>query len=228
MTDTNTSNVLEVAARAERGKNACRRIRAAGRVPGNVYGMNLSAFAISVDPRRVEEFLHLGSGRNTIFTLSSSESKETRKVMIRELQRDPVTERLRHVDFVRVDPDKTVEIKVPVRLVGIPEGVKSEGGILDFVHREIAVSCLPASIPEHLDVEVSELNIGQHVSVKDVRTEGEFEILDDDETIIAVVAAPRAEAEPVVADDEEVVAVEGEAAEDETAKEGESEEKAGE
>ena len=235
MTDTNNSNVLEVAARSETGKNACRRIRAVGQVPGNVYGMDLPAFAITMDPRQIEDFLRVGSGRNTIFTLSASGGKETREVMIRELQRDPITERLWHVDFVRVDPKMTVRINVPVHLLGTPEGVKSEGGLIDFVHRTVAVSCLPSSIPEHFEVDVSELHIGQHVSVKDLEARGDFEILDDGEMIIAVVAAPRAEAEPAAEEEAEAEAEgeEGEAAEGEPeaikkGKRGEPEETAGE
>lgn len=225
-----SSNVLEVAARSERGKNACRRIRAAGAVPANVYGMDLPAFAVTLDPRRVEDYLRVGSGRNTIFTLSASGGTETREVMIRELQRDPITERLWHIDFVRVDPSKVVQVDVPVALVGTPEGVKSEGGLIDFVQREVAVSCLPTSIPEHLEVDVSELHIGQNVSVKDLKTGDDVEILVDPETIIAVVAAPRAEVEPAAAEAEEEAEVEAEAAEGEpeVAKKGKEEEESGE
>jgi large subunit ribosomal protein L25 len=160
--------VVSVDPRDQRGKNAARRLRAHGKVPGNVYGMSLDPFAVAVDARRVEEILRLGSGRNTIFTLSLGDTKQSRAVMLRELQRDPVSERLVHVDFLRVDPTKTVNVQIPVRLVGIPEGVKTEGGVLDFVHRQVEVSCLPSSIPEHLDVDISHLHINQNISVKEL------------------------------------------------------------
>ena len=216
--------VVSVDPRDYRGKNACRRLRTTGMVPGNVYGMNLDSFAVAVEARRVEEILRLGSGRNTIFTLSLGEGEESRAVMLRELQRDPVSERLVHVDFLRVDPKKTVQVRIPVRLVGTPEGVKNEGGVIDFVHRLVEVACMPSSIPEHLDVDVSHLHNNQNVAVKDLQTEAGVEILDDPETILAVVAAPRVEVEetPELEEGVEEAAtdVEGEAKPEESKEEG--------
>lgn len=195
--------VVSVDARDHRGKNACRRLRSTGKVPGNVYGMNLDAYAVAVEARRVEEILRLGSGRNTIFTLSLGDGKHSRAVMLRELQRDPVSERLVHVDFLRVDPKKTVHVRIPVRLIGTPEGVKNEAGVIDFVHRQVEVSCLPSAIPEHLDVDVSHLHNNQNVAVRELRLEEGVEILDDPDTILAVVAAPRVEVEEVPEAEEE-------------------------
>jgi large subunit ribosomal protein L25 len=194
---------VQVEARNDRGKNASRRIRAAGKIPGNVYGMDLAPFAVAVDPRRVEEVLGLSSGRNTIFSLSLAGGKENRDVMLRELQRDPVTERLIHVDFLRVDPDKRMHVSIPVRLQGVAEGVKNEGGILDFVQRTVEVSCLPADIPEHLDVDISGLHLNQNVAVKQLDVGEEFDILDDPETILAVVVPTRVVEEAVPAEAEE-------------------------
>ena len=219
--------VVSVDSREFRGKNSCRRLRTGGKVPGNVYGMNLGSFAVSVEARRIEEILRLGSGRNTIFTLSLGDGKQNRAVMLRELQRDPVSERLVHVDFLRVDPDKTVQVQVPVRLVGIPEGVKNEGGIVDFVHRQVLVACLPSAIPEHLDIDISHLHINQNIAVKELGIAEGVEILDDPETILAVVASPRVEAEetPEVEEGAEEAAAEGEA--DAEAKPEESKEEGG-
>lgn len=210
--------VIPVTARTDRGKNASRRLRAAGMVPGNVYGMTLDPYAVAVDPRRIEEILHLGSGRNTIFRLSLGEGKQSRAVMLRELQRDPVRETLVHVDFLRVDETKPVEVSVPVHLVGMPFGVKNEGGVVDFVHRTVEISCLPSAIPEHFDVDISALHLNQHVAVKDIAAGEGIEVLDDPETILAVVAPPRVEeaapaegAEPGVAAPAEGAAVAAEA-----------------
>jgi large subunit ribosomal protein L25 len=214
--------VVEVDPRSERGKNACRRLRRAGKVPGNVYGLSKEPFAVAVDPRRIEELLRLESGRNTIFTLSAVGGKERREVMVRELQRDPVTELLLHIDFVRFDPDKRLQVAVPVRLVGTATGVKNEGGVVDFVHREVLVSCLPAQIPEHFDVDISELHIGQSVAVRDIPLVENVEILADSEMILAVVAAPRKEEEPVAVEAAEEVAEQPEA--EETGKETKTEE----
>jgi len=206
--------VVSVNSREDRGKNFCRRLRKGGKVPGNVYGMNLDSFAVSVEGRRVEEILRLGSGRNTIITLSLGDGKDSRAVMLRELQRDPVSERLVHVDFLRVDTTKTVHVQVPIHLVGTPEGVKIDGGVVDFVHRQVEVACLPSAIPDHLEVDISHLLINQNIAVKELVTGEGVEILDPPETILAVVASPRVETEETPTAEE---GVEGE----ETAEEGE-------
>ena len=207
MPSTSKNVVVEVEPRSDMGKNACRRMRYKGRVPANVYGLDLDPFAVSVDPLRVEEVLRLGTGRNTIFRLSTAGEGQSRQVMLRELQRDPLSEKLIHIDFVRVDPTKRIHVNVPVQLIGLAEGVKNEGGILDFVHRSVAVSSLPDSIPEHLDVDITHLHIGQNVSVKDLGDVEGVEFIDDPGTILAVVSAPRAEeAAEEVAEDEEAAA----------------------
>jgi len=193
MPSTSKNVVVAVEPRSDRGKNACRRLRRAGKVPANVYGLEIDPFAVSVDPIRVEEVLRLATGRNTIFRLSMSGADESRQVMLREMQRDPLSEKLVHIDFVRVDPTKRIQVNVPVRLLGLAEGVKNEGGILDFVHRSVAVSSLPDAIPEHLDVDVSNLHIGQNVSVKDLSAVADVEFLDDPGTILAVISAPKVE-----------------------------------
>jgi large subunit ribosomal protein L25 len=190
--------VLEVEARADRGKNACRRIRASGRVPGNVYGLDRPPFMVAVDPRRIEELLRRGSGRNTVFTLRLVGQDSKRDAMIRELQRDPLTDRPVHVDFVRIDATKAVHVRVPIRLLGLATGVKNEGGILDFVHREVEVECLPGLIPEHLDVDVSELHLNQHATFSDLVAPEGVRVLGDPGEIIAVVSTPKAEEEPAV------------------------------
>lgn len=184
---------VEVETRKDTGKNACRRMRAAGRIPANVYGLGVAPYAVAVDPRRVEDVLKTGSGRNTIFRLSLAGAKETRDVMLREMQRDPVSERLIHVDFVRVDPTKPVTVSVPVQLDGLAYGVKNESGILDFVQRSVQVSCLPLLIPDKLVIDISELHLNQHVAVKDIVVDEGITVTDDPSAIIAVVVASRAE-----------------------------------
>jgi len=216
--------VLEVESRTETGGSACGRMRRAGRVPGNVYGLDRPAFKVSVSPRRLDEVLRLGSGVNTVFQLSLLGENKTREAMIKELQRDPVTEYPIHVDFIRVDPTKTIQVSVPIHLVGTPDGVKNEGGIVDFVNRVIHVECLPTQIPESLDVDVSALHINQHVSVSDLEIPGDLNVLDDPEQILAVVVAPRVEEEVVAEEEETAEPVEGE--EPEVAKKGKEAEEA--
>ena len=215
---------LEVESRELLGKGPNGRLRAAGRVPANVYGLGLKSFAISVEPRRVEELLRSASGRNTILTLAMKDAGESRQVMIREIQRDPVHEGLRHVDFVRVDAKVKMQVRVPVNLLGTPAGVKNEGGLIDFIHREVLVNCLPSAIPEHLDGDIAELHIGQQLTVKDLQLGPEVEMLDDPDMVLVVISQPKAEEEPVEAEEEDIAAVpaEGEAAAEPAPEDGDS------
>lgn len=208
MTKSDKAIVVEVEARTETGKNANRRLRATNRIPCNVYGLRADPFSASVAPKRIEELLR-EAGRNAMVTLALPGAKDTRAVMIRELQRDPVSERLLHVDFVRLDLSKPVRLDVPVHVQGTATGVKNEGGILDFVQRTISVSCLPADIPEGFDIDVSELHVGQHLSVSDIEFSDKFEVHDLPDTILVTVAAPKAEEEPEPTE-EELAAAEGE------------------
>ena len=162
---TSKNIMLEVEPRETTGSTAGRRMRRHGQVPGNVYGLDRPPFKVSVNPRRIDELLRLGSGVNTVFRLTLAGENKTREAMIKELQRDPVTGLPVHIDFIRVDPTKLVQVRVPVHLLGTPEGVKNEAGVVDFVNRVVHVECLPTHIPEHFDVDVSELHINQHVSV---------------------------------------------------------------
>jgi large subunit ribosomal protein L25 len=210
----NKNIVVEVAERSEHGKNASRRLRKGGGVPGVVYGLDRPPFSVGVAARKIEEVLGLESGRNTIFTLALAGQDRSRAVMIKALQRHPVTERLVHVDFVRVDLARSVRVSVPIRLSGIAEGVKNEGGLLEFILRQIEVECLPADIPEHLDLDVTGLHLNQHLAVKDLPPRERVTVLEDADSIICVVAVPKEEAAPVV---EEVAA---ETAEPEVIKKG--------
>ncbi len=118
MADTATKNiVLEVESRSETGSNAARRMRAKGKIPGNVYGLDRAPFKVAFSPRRIDEVLRLGSGVNTVFQLTLVGEERTREAMIKELQRDPVSGYPIHVDFIRIDPTKKVQIGVPVTAI---------------------------------------------------------------------------------------------------------------
>src|SRR5437867_4448537 len=191
-----TELIVEVQPRQDIGKNESRRLRAAGRVPGVVYGGDRPVVPIVVEQRRVLEILRSESGENTLFTLQLEGTDSRRIVMIRDYQRDPVKGKLLHVDFVRVDLTKEIEVKVPVHVSGIPAGVKTEGGILEHVVREVLVSCLPADIPGSLTIEASEVHVGQHLSVRDILVPEKVKILDDPDQTVLVVAMPKVEAAP--------------------------------
>jgi len=213
-----TNTVVEVIRREEIGKNESRRLRAKGQVPGVVYGGDRDPVPISVDPRRLLDILRSETGENSLFTLKLGGTDSTRVVMIRDYQRDPVKGRLLHVDFVRIDLAKQIEVKVPVHVLGTPVGVKLEGGIVDHVIREVSVSCLPADIPGALTIDASEVHVGQHLSVRDIKISDNIRILDDPDQTVLVVALPKAEeVAPAAA---EAAAVEAVPAEPEVIKKG--------
>src|SRR5262245_39398468 len=211
--------LVEVQPRSDTGKNESRRLRAAGRVPGVVYGGDRPVVPIVVDQRRVLDILRSETGENTLFTLQLEGTDSKRVVMIRDYPRDPVKGKLLHVDFVRVDLSRTIEVQVPVHVVGTPVGVKLEGGLMDHVIREVSVSCLPGDIPEALELDASEVHVGQHLSVRDIKVTDKIKILDDPDQTVLVIALPKAEEVPVAAP-VEGAPVEGAPAEPEVIKKG--------
>src|ERR1700727_3772667 len=156
-----TSNIEAVAANPREGKfnkNAARRVRAAGKIPAVVYGAGQDAVAVTVDPRIITKILHSDSGHNTIFDLDVTGASVV-KAMIVDWQREPIKGNLLHSDFKRIAMDKAMRVSVPIQLVGVPAGVKTQGGILEHVLREVEIECLPSDIPSHLDVDVTGLEL---------------------------------------------------------------------
>jgi large subunit ribosomal protein L25 len=171
--------VLEATSRDSFGKNEARRTRRDGRVPAVIYGAageggSREATAIAVDPRALLKILHSESGANTLISLKLAGAGDAR-VLIKEYQLDPVTHAVLHADFYRVRMDRTIHVTIPVTVIGEPKGVKQQGGILEFIRREIEVECLPADIPEHVEVDVSELMLHQGVRVRDIATDPKVE-----------------------------------------------------
>lgn len=212
------TEVMEVQARQDRGTNANRRLRSEGMLPAIVYGMGLDPFPVAVAERSVEEILDTEAGRNSIFTLSlaGADGDNSRAVMIKDLQRDPVSERLLHVDFVRVDLDKTVQVQVPIHVVGVAFGVRNEGALMDFILREVTVECLPGDIPERFEVDVTDLHLNQQAHVSDLTVGERVKLLDDPKTTLVSIVPPKAAA--LAVEEEEAAEAEAEA---EAAEEGE-------
>ncbi|MEW5805902.1 MAG: 50S ribosomal protein L25 [Acidobacteriota bacterium] len=198
--------VLNVEPREEIGKNASVRLRKRGLIPAILYGMGQQAVPISVDPKKLLEILTSDTGENTIFSIQVSGREDKNTVMIKDYQRDPVHENIIHADFIKIDLREAIEVDVPLQLVGVPLGVKQQGGILDFIVREVRVSCFPADIPEKIDVDVSQLLIGQHLSISSIAIPDKVKILDEPEQTIVVVSAPKIEevAAPAAAPVEEM------------------------
>jgi large subunit ribosomal protein L25 len=208
---------ITVEKRQSRGKNEARRTRMAGKIPAVVYGAGKDTVPITVNVRSLADAFRGGAGENAIFLLKLGDTGETRHAMIREFQRDPVSRRPVHLDFVRVLMDTKIRVRVPVEVVGIARGVKTDAGILDFVTREIEIECLPGNIPEHLPLDVTELGIGDALRISDLKAPEGVEVVDDPEKVILHVAHPAAE--EVVAP-VEAEAVEGEPAEPEVLRKG--------
>ena len=207
---------LTVERRSTRGKNEARRTREAKKIPAVVYGAGKDTVPITVDTRALSDAFRGGAGENAIFLLKLQGSDQSRHAMIKEFQRDPVTRRPVHLDFVRVLMDTKIRVGVPVEIVGVARGVKVDAGILDFVTREIEIECLPGNIPEHLPVDVSDLGIGDALRVSAIQAPEGVTIMEDPERVVVHVAHPAQEAVATP----EAEAVEGESTEPEVLRKG--------
>jgi large subunit ribosomal protein L25 len=185
---------IEVQPRQETGKNANRRSRAAGKIPAVVYGGGKESVAIEVDRKTLVDTMKGHSGENPIFLLKLGDKE--RHAMIRNLQLDPVSRQVVHIDFQRVQMDQKVRVTVPIELVGTAYGVKTEGGMLDFVTREVHVECLPGEIPKHVDCDVTHVHVGQHVEAKDLKLPQGVALLDEPDKVIVSLSHSRLEAAP--------------------------------
>jgi len=206
------------------GKGPTRRLRAQGMIPAALYGEGGEAMPVAVSAKEIANILRSGTGHNTIFKLALAHvDGEPANVIIKDYQVDPVKGRLLHADLLRLSMTATTRVSVSVETVGEPAGVKTDGGILELQLRDIEVECLPGDIPEHLNVDVSNLNIGDHVTVADLVYDREkVKLFVDQHQIVAGVLAPRMieEVAPVVAPEGEEAA----AAEPEVIKKGKTEE----
>ena len=175
-------------------KNHARRVRVAGQIPAVVYGAGQDPVAVTVDPKVVTRILHSESGHNTIFDLNVENAGGVIKAMIVDWQNEPIKGKLLHIDIKRIAMDKPMRVSVPIQLIGIPVGVKTQGGILDHVLREVEVECLPADIPSHLDVDVTGLALNGAIHVSDLPHAGTLKFLAEENATVAHVTAVKAEA----------------------------------
>jgi large subunit ribosomal protein L25 len=214
---------LQAEKRETKGKNAARRLRASGRIPAVVYGAEKNkAVDIAVDPKILSRILHSESGVNSLISMQGLEGGGDTRVMVKEYQLDPISHRMLHADFYQIAMDKTLTVTVPIVLKGDARGVKQQGGIVDFVNREIEIEVLPADIPEHIDVDISELMLNQGIRIRDLNLEGaKWTPLSEGDLMIVHVVAPRAEETTAAAE----AAAPGAAAEPEVIKKGKTEEK---
>ena len=180
-------------------KNAARRVRVTGMIPAIVYGAGQEPVAVEVDPKQVAKILFSESGHNTIFDIEIA-GKPAAKAMIVDWQREPIKDMLIHIDLKRIALDKLLKVSVRVKLLGTPIGVKTAGGILDQILREVEIQCLPADIPSHIDVDVSGLEMHGVIRVSDLPHSDKIEYTNAEDATVAhvisireeVVAAPEA------------------------------------
>jgi large subunit ribosomal protein L25 len=206
-------------------KNAARRVRAAGKIPAVLYGAGQDSIAVEVDPKQISRILFSETGHNTIFDVEVAGSG-TAKAMIVDWQREPIKDKLIHIDMKRIALDKLLQVSVRVKLLGIPIGVKTEGGILDQVMREVEIECLPVNIPNHIDVDVSGLEMHGVLRVSDLPHSDKIKYLTSEDATVAHVVTIREEVVATPAEGEAAAAT-GEAAaaptEPEVAKKGKTE-----
>ena len=213
-----SQEVLIVPKREKFGKAAIRDLKKSGMIPAVVYGLNEPPVAIAISPKSVARVLASDAGMNSVMFLQREGTDIQRHVILKDVQRDPVTGRLRHVDFMRVDMSLKVRVKVPVRLVGTAIGVKAEGGVLDFAHREIEVECLPSLIPSHIDVDVTALKVGDSLRFDQLSLIPNVALVGDAHQVVCSIHGKAAE--------EETTPAEGAApVEPEVAKKGKKDEK---
>ena len=221
---------LEAVTRSTFGKNESRRLRRDGRIPAVVYGgvdPQVGSVSISVDPKPLLRIMYSESGANTLIGLTIDGGAAS-QVLVKQYQLDPIKDELIHVDFYRVAMDRVITVSVPVILKGEAVGVKQQGGLMDFVHREVAIECLPAEIPEHLEVDVSELMIGQGVRLRELLEGVVWTPVSAPDTLLVHVVAPKAEVtEEEEAAEAEAEAAIGEQAEPEVMKKGKAEQDEG-
>jgi large subunit ribosomal protein L25 len=197
----NNESISTVSAKPRTGKfnkNHARRVRREGLIPAVIYGAGQPSVALTVDPKIITRILHSESGHNSIFDLAI-EGSASGKAMIVDWQNEPIKGHLLHIDFKRIAMDKKMQVSVPVQLIGTAAGVKNSGGILLHALHEVEIECLPADIPSHIDVDVSNLEMNQSLHVSDLPHSDKIKFLVEEDAVVASVTYVKAEAatEPV-------------------------------
>ena len=199
---------LSASARDIGGKGVARKLRSEGRIPAVVYGHGREPQPLSINSRELDRLLDHIAAEATVIDLDI-DGKPAR-TLIREIQRHPFKRQILHVDFQELVAGEKISVRLPIILVGVPDGVRLDGGILDQTMRELEVEVDPSNIPNHVDIDVTKLTIGSSIHVRDITLPEGVEVLDDGDASVCVVSAPRAAVEAVVAEETEAVAAEPE------------------
>jgi large subunit ribosomal protein L25 len=205
---------IQVERRERTGKGGSRESRRKGMIPGVVYGGGKDSVPIQLDRKTFVEMMKKSGSENPIFLLKLSDSGHERHAILRDLQRDPVSRMVIHLDFQRIEMTQKVHVTVTVELVGTAVGVKTEGGLVEFTTRELKIECLPGDIPKHIEVDISGLHVGQHIEAGAVTLPQGVTLFDDPEKVIVTLGHVRTEE----------TTAEGDRAEPEVIKRGKTEE----
>ena len=181
---------IEVAERATRGKNAARRLRAAGSIPATLYGLGREPRSLAIDTKTMTNILRDPAGHNRVFNLTCNGASQ--HAMAVDYQIHPVSHSLLHVDLQRVDTARPVTVSVPIKSVGAAVGVKNEGGFEEVVSRDLKIECLPFDIPEHIDIDITDLHVGQGIRARDVPPSDMWKLADAEQKLLVHIMASRA------------------------------------
>lgn len=187
------------------GKNASRRLRREGMMPAVLYGADRANVPLTLKKKDIFTILMSESRERTIFQISYD--SELKNVMIKELQRNPVTDEILHADFIQIAMDRAIRVSIPVITVGEAVGVKTEGGFVELITREVEIECLPKNIPERMEVDISNLHLRQSLKVGDLTAPEGVKLISHPDTLLVLIEAPSKEEEVAVEAKEEVVAV---------------------
>lgn len=190
-----SEETIVVSKRESLGKAASRQLRKNGMIPAVVYGLGEPPVAIAISPKVAAKVIASETGLNSVVYMQREGTDIKRHVVIKDVQRNAVTGRLRHIDFLRVDPTHKIRVKVPVKIIGVPYGVKTQGGMLEFVHRHIEVECLPNLIPAHIDVNVEALKVGDSVRFDQLGLASTLTLIGDAHEVVCAIHAKVAEEE---------------------------------
>ncbi|MDD5259523.1 MAG: 50S ribosomal protein L25 [bacterium] len=193
--------ILEVKERAEKGTRVSKRLRVAGTIPAVLYGAKQTPISLGIAVKEFNRIIHGGAGENVVLTLKfGGDKKEAKTAIIKEIQRDPVSRNILHIDLLAISLKDKIKVNVPVMVTGEAPGIK-EGGILEYVQREVEVECLPTQIPEHIMVDVSSLKINESIHVRDLKlSDDQVKVLTPAERMLVSIVPPTILEEPVAAE----------------------------
>jgi large subunit ribosomal protein L25 len=188
---------IDIQARTKAGKGVARKLRHAGQTPGVIYGPKAETISFSVNTHEFNKLLNSAGGEPLLFTLNLKNNGDSSSytALIKDLQLHPVEDKIRHIDFYKVLMDEEVQVEVPITAVGKAKGVEIDMGVLDIIQRTLKISCLPLAIPRNIQINVSDLGLGDVIHVSDIVAPEGVRLLDDPETTLITIVASRVEEE---------------------------------